>query len=68
MVVVQRFLFDFGATHSFVSHACANESKLLVIGLKFELVVPIATLGQVKTTLVCMTCLIESKGVHTKSI
>jgi len=62
MVVVLIILFLFGATHSFVSHACMDELGLLVRELELELVVFTTTLGQEETTLVCVACLMVVRG------
>nr|KYP38454.1 hypothetical protein KK1_040312 [Cajanus cajan] len=49
-------LYDSGATHSFISHACVSKLKLPVSSLSFELIVETPTSGSVSTSDVCLKC------------
>jgi len=55
-------LFDFGATHSFVSESCMRELGLLVCELPFDLVVSTPASGLVRTSFVCVRCPVEVEG------
>jgi len=52
-------LFDFGATHSFISNACVGKLNLEKRDLGCELLVSTPSSGQVATSSVCVGCLIE---------
>nr|KYP69532.1 Transposon Ty3-I Gag-Pol polyprotein [Cajanus cajan] len=55
-------LYDSGATHSFISHACVSKLKLPVFSLSFELIVETPTSGSVITTDVCSKCPLTIEG------
>ena len=52
-------LFDFGATHSFISYSCVGKLKLSVSSLNKDLVVETPTSGFVLTSKVCLDCPME---------
>jgi len=54
-----RVLYDFGATHSFVSDACVKRLGLSVGELYCELVVSTTTSGLVRTSSLCARCPVE---------
>ena len=49
-------LFDFGATHSFISIDCVKKPNLPVHELDVELVVSTPTEGTIVTSSVCVEC------------
>ncbi|XP_047180586.1 uncharacterized protein LOC124847194 [Vigna umbellata] len=49
-------LFDFRATHCFVSSTCLKDFILPVSNLRYELVVSTPTSGQISTSSVCVRC------------
>nr|KYP33954.1 hypothetical protein KK1_045139 [Cajanus cajan] len=55
-------LYDSGATHSFISHACVSKLKLPVSSLSFKLVVETPTSGSVSTSNVCLKCPLSIDG------
>nr|KYP38335.1 hypothetical protein KK1_040407 [Cajanus cajan] len=55
-------LYDSGATHSFISHACVSKLKLLVSSLSFELIVETPTSDSVSTSDVCIKCPLSIDG------
>jgi len=55
-------LFDFGATHSFISYLCVEKLKLYVSSLNKDLVVETPTSGSVLTSNVCLNCSMEISG------
>ena len=55
-------MFDYGATHSFISFDCAKKLKLLVRELEFELVVSTPTKGTIVTSSMCAECPIIIEG------
>jgi len=55
-------LYDFGATHSFVSDACVKKLGLPVFELQCELVVSTPASGLVRTSSLCVRCLVEVEG------
>jgi len=59
-------LFDYGATHSFISFDCAKKLKLSVRELGFELVVSTPTKGFIVTSSMCAKCLVIIDGQRYK--
>nr|KYP33123.1 Gag polyprotein [Cajanus cajan] len=57
-------LYDSGATHSFISHACVSKLKLPVSSLSFELIVETPTGGSVSTSYVCLKCPLSIDGIN----
>nr|KYP32719.1 hypothetical protein KK1_046525 [Cajanus cajan] len=55
-------LYDSGATHSFISHACVPKLKLPVSALSFELIVETPTSGSVSTSDACLKCPLSIDG------
>jgi len=55
-------LFDFGATHSFISYSCVEKLKLSMSSLNKDLVVETPTSGSVLTFNVCLNCPVEISG------
>jgi len=55
-------LYDFGATHSFVSDACVKKLGLSVCELQYELVVSTPASGLVRTSSLCARCLVKVEG------
>nr|KYP37887.1 hypothetical protein KK1_040888 [Cajanus cajan] len=55
-------LYDSGATHFFISHACVSKLKLHVSSLSFELIVETPTNGSVITSDVCPKCPLTIEG------
>ena len=55
-------LFDFGATHSFISFDCAKKLKLPVRELEIELVVSTPKEGIIVTSSMCAECLVIIDG------
>ena len=55
-------LFDYGATHSFISCLCVEKLKLSVSSLNKDLVVETPTSGSMLTSNVCLNCLVEISG------
>nr|KYP34338.1 hypothetical protein KK1_044729 [Cajanus cajan] len=55
-------LYDSGATHSFISHACVSKLKLPISSLSFELIVETPTSGSVSTSDVCLKCPLSNDG------
>ncbi|XP_027903697.1 uncharacterized protein LOC114163590 [Vigna unguiculata] len=55
-------LYDFGATHSFVSIACVERLGLPVRELQCELVVSTTTYGLVRMSSLCAKCPVEVEG------
>jgi len=52
-------LYDSGATHSFVSDACVKKLGEPVCELQCELVVSTLASGLVRTSSLCVRCLVE---------
>ena len=55
-------LFDYGATHSFMSESCVRELGLPVCELQFDLVVSTPASRLVRTSSVCVRCPVEVEG------
>uniref|UniRef100_A0A151UGT0 Transposon Ty3-I Gag-Pol polyprotein n=1 Tax=Cajanus cajan TaxID=3821 RepID=A0A151UGT0_CAJCA len=55
-------LYDSGATHSFISHACMSKLKLPISSLSFELIVEKPTSGSVSISDVCLKCPLSIDG------
>nr|KYP50190.1 hypothetical protein KK1_028080 [Cajanus cajan] len=55
-------LYDSGATHSFISHACVSKLKSPISSLSFELIVETLTSGLVSTSDVCLKCPLSIDG------
>ena len=55
-------LFDSGATHSFVFDACVKRLSLPMCELQCELVVSTPASGLVRTSSLCVRCLVEVEG------
>jgi len=52
-------LFDFSATHSFISYLCVGKLKLYVSSLNKDMVVETPTSGSMLTSNVCLDCPME---------
>ena len=59
-------LFDFGATHSFISFDCAKKLKLSVRELEIELVVSTTREGIIVTSSMCTECPVIIDGQRYK--
>jgi len=55
-------LYDFGATHSFVSNACVERLQLPVRELQCELAVSTPPSSLVRTSSLCARCPVEVEG------
>jgi len=55
-------LYDFGATHSFVSEACVKKLGLSVFELQCDLVVSTRASSMVRTLSLCARCPVEVEG------
>jgi len=55
-------LYDFGATHSFVSETCVQRLGLLVCELQYDHVVSTPASGLVRTLSLCTRCPMEVEG------
>jgi len=55
-------LFNFGATHSFISNACVGRLKLVKRDLGCEFLVSTPSSSQVATSSVCVGCSMEVAG------
>jgi len=55
-------LYDFGATHSFVSKTCVQRLGLLVCELQCDLVVSTPASGLVRTSSLCTRCPVKVEG------
>jgi len=59
-------LFDYGATHSFMSESCVHELGLPVSELQFDLMVSTLASGLVRTSFVCARCPVKVEGRMSK--
>ena len=55
-------LYDFGATHSFLSESCLQELGLLMLELQFDLVVSTLSSRLVRTSSLFGRCHVEVEG------
>ncbi|XP_047149502.1 uncharacterized protein LOC124821629, partial [Vigna umbellata] len=55
-------LFDYGATHSFISKACVEKLGIVEREMQLELVVSTPAAGEIRTSTVCIRCPIMVEG------